>query len=547
MTKPPATAPKVSFRLERSDFARAGIPEAYLRARGERPELFPPGAADLPGVLARRLEYYRETGLREPVVAAWTAAYRRLGLGMHPLLERLANPDSAAVVSGQQAGLLAGPLYTHYKIIGSIALAAELPNAVPVFWNAAEDSDLLEIAECVAPGRAGEAVFRHDVGRYPEGTMAAGVPAADVDLPALFAWWDEHLRHTDFTDDLFALLRETRDASASLGDWMTHLLARLYGDRLLLFDPSWPELRPLGLPLVERELAAPAATAHEVNAAAAALRDAGLAPRIHRPEDRTSIFYVEGAVRHRVTWDGERLTTMDRRETVAEFVARLHEDPTRWSAGATLRPVLQDYLLPTAAVCVGPGELEYHCQLEGTYQRLGVPRPAVLLRPTATLLEPPAERRLKKLDLPWRRLSESREALGKSLAGEGEGERTRLLLEDLRGCAASGMQGLRDFAKELDPTLNGPVEKQEKLILRALDQLQDLFLRRIRDRDVQLLDQLSALSALLFPGGHPQERRLSIFYFLNKYGPGFLPALVDALPAPGADFHALLTWTMEES
>src|SRR6266567_1816168 len=56
-------------------------------------------------------------------------------------LDRLQN-GAAAVVTGQQVGLLGGPAFSVYKALTAIRLANELTasgtNAVPIFWLATE-------------------------------------------------------------------------------------------------------------------------------------------------------------------------------------------------------------------------------------------------------------------------------------------------------------------------------------------------------------------------------------------------------------------------
>src|ERR1041384_2543064 len=65
-------------------------------------------------------------------------------------IELLGDADCIAVVSGQQAGLFTGPLYTIYKALSAVKLAGCLrqrgTKAVPVFWIAAEDHDFAEVA-----------------------------------------------------------------------------------------------------------------------------------------------------------------------------------------------------------------------------------------------------------------------------------------------------------------------------------------------------------------------------------------------------------------
>ena len=64
-------------------------------------------------------------------------------------LDRLAQPGTVVVASGQQVGLFSGPAYTIYKALHAAKLAAWLTAnglpAVPVFWLATEDHDFAEV------------------------------------------------------------------------------------------------------------------------------------------------------------------------------------------------------------------------------------------------------------------------------------------------------------------------------------------------------------------------------------------------------------------
>jgi len=77
---------------------------------------------------------------------------RRWGAGEETLknIALLREDDCIAVVSGQQAGLFTGPLYTIYKALSAVKLAGCLTQrntkAVPVFWIASEDHDFVEVA-----------------------------------------------------------------------------------------------------------------------------------------------------------------------------------------------------------------------------------------------------------------------------------------------------------------------------------------------------------------------------------------------------------------
>jgi len=91
--------------------------------------------------------------------------------------KRLAHAPTVAVVTGQQAGLFGGPLYTLLKAITAIKLAERIERehgvpAVAVFWIEAEDHDWDEVRHCTVadqslspveielPARDGEAPVR---------------------------------------------------------------------------------------------------------------------------------------------------------------------------------------------------------------------------------------------------------------------------------------------------------------------------------------------------------------------------------------------------
>jgi uncharacterized protein YllA (UPF0747 family) len=96
---------------------------------------------------------------RQKVCDALAAMNERWGAGEATLdnIRLLRDSDCIAVVSGQQAGLFTGPLYTVYKAIAAVKLAGCLrqrdTKAAPVFWIAAEDHDFAEVAKAELIGR----------------------------------------------------------------------------------------------------------------------------------------------------------------------------------------------------------------------------------------------------------------------------------------------------------------------------------------------------------------------------------------------------------
>src|SRR5436190_16916719 len=83
---------------------------------------------------------------RVPLVRGPPCAGDGRGCTMHPDMKPALDltHGKPAVVTGQQAGLLGGPLFTLGKLLGAIALARST-GAVPVFWIECDDADIKEV------------------------------------------------------------------------------------------------------------------------------------------------------------------------------------------------------------------------------------------------------------------------------------------------------------------------------------------------------------------------------------------------------------------
>jgi uncharacterized protein YllA (UPF0747 family) len=64
----------------------------------------------------------------------------------------------------------------------------------------------------------------------------------------------------------------------------------------------------------------------------------------------------------------------------------------------------------------------------------------------------------------------------------------------------------------------------------ALDDLEKKVVHAVKRENEIALAQLEKAQLHLFPGGTPQERVLSPFYYLSRYGDGFLDAVHERLP-----------------
>src|SRR5690349_6931522 len=193
---------------------------------------------------------------RNKLADALTAINQRLGAGQETLenIELLRDPETIAVVSGQQAGLFTGPLYTVYKALAAVKPAGCLrqrnTKAVPVFWIAAEDHDFAEVAKAELIGRDCQLKHVEVAAHLHREGQPVGQVVLDDSIDAVVDQLFELLPNSEFAADMKALVKNAwqpgRGFVESFGAMMTSLLGH-YG--LIFLDPLDPELKKLAAPL----------------------------------------------------------------------------------------------------------------------------------------------------------------------------------------------------------------------------------------------------------------------------------------------------------
>lgn len=535
------------------------LPRHFLEGR---PDLFPDfyphaanGPADLIKVAADRrtaLANGEAAAPREELSRILIEQNRSFGSGAETLeaIGRLSNPGVMAVVTGQQAGFLGGPLFTIYKALGAIRSANLLREngveAVPVFWIASDDHDFREVQPFTfTRGSRGEL----EEVRLPGDEAEAGRPVAD--------------RGTGQWAEMAATIRElfqgvpepvepfldAYDGVDNLALGFGRVMARLFGRHgLILVNPAHRELKALTSPLVKHYLQRlPSLEQALVNREDELGRRGYPLQVAHRP-GRTGLFLLDDqgrrkAILHREpdgTGAGFVLGGREGPPLEASRLALLaEEEPWRFSGSALTRCLFQDYLFPTAAYIGGPGEVSYLAQSSALYPVMGMTAPLVVHRPSFTLVEQgvgrflgkqgiePAAAVLRPEELRPRLLGETADA-GLLKAVEQARHRMGLLLDDLD-----------DALTPLDPTLSGPVGRVRGGGLKGLDKVEKKVRAALQRRDKATFESLDKTLNSLRPRGNPQERVLSGLPFICRQGLGLLDDLLE-LVEPCSGTHRIV-------
>ncbi len=262
----------------------------------------------------------------------------------------LRDPKSVAIVTGQQAGLFGGPLFTLLKSLTALKLVEELRSrygtpAAAVFWIDAEDHDWDEVSSCTVL----DTDLRPRTVTLPAPQGAGELPVASVRLDdnvlKAIAELDAALPATEFTAPLIASLsdayRPGRGMTEAFGRWLeTTLGAR----GLIVFDSSDPAAKPLVGRVFARELESPERTSQLAASAGAELVGLGYHAQV-MPQDGPALFHLDGR-RHAVRKDGNDYIVGAERHAAAALQKTAVTDPKSFSPNVLLRPIGTGHLVP---------------------------------------------------------------------------------------------------------------------------------------------------------------------------------------------------------
>lgn len=458
--------------------------------------------------------------------------------------EKLADPEALAVVTGQQAGAALGPLYVLYKAIGAkrhadaVAKATGRPCAA-VFWIASDDHDVDEVSEAVWLDAQG-AVQSRALARV-DAPKNRSVFREEIDHAAAVQLAEELTQLGGGNWDAAEALRAALRPGATFEDQFAALFARWLAPLgIVPVVPRLGFLRRRALPILRRELAACAETNRIVRAAGERIGALGFEPPLHRKGDEVNFFAEVGGVRAKLAVRGEEIAAFDpvsgaelARWTAAEIAALVEAGPGRFSPNAILRPLVQDAAFPTAAYVGGPGEVIYHAQLGGLYAAFDVPRPAVVPRPSVLLVEPRAEKALRKLGIEHPDYAGmTAESLDHAIAAAAP----RVAGREAADNAIAGFElALHQLAHEVsaavqDPAVAKSLEKLHAANETAIGKLRERIAFHFDSRDADRTRHRQRAMDALFPRGAPQERTLGVATLLGTMnGIAAIPQIAAAI------------------
>lgn len=456
---------------------------------------------------------------------------------------------AAAVVTGQQVGLFGGPMFAIYKALTAVKLAEEATAAgvdtVPVFWLATYDHDLAEVNHVSVPGPDGSlrtlTISSHSV---------AGAPVSDVRLGEEITPVVEEAALLLGDTEATQFLRDSYRPGESLGSAFARLLTRLFSSwGVILLDASDAQLHRVAEPVYRTAIE----RAEDLEAAlldhGQKLEKAGYHEQVKVTESSVLLFALRDgartAIHRRKNTSGEAVEFAIGGESGAEklssaqLLERIVATPEKFSPNVLLRPVVQDYLLPTLAYTGGAAEAAYFAQVGAVYEIILGRVTPIVPRFSATLVEPKVQRWLRQYGISVPDTFYGADALRQKLASHTLPQGVQQAFDKAQQSVAESFGQLRGALEKLDATLVGASETASSKINYQLDRLRQLATAAELRRSEVVSRHADGLSAALYPDGNLQERTLAGIYFVARHGMELLHGIHDVMRTDCHDHQIL--------
>ncbi|HYL36203.1 MAG TPA: bacillithiol biosynthesis cysteine-adding enzyme BshC [Bryobacteraceae bacterium] len=439
-------------------------------------------------------------------------------------LDLLAQPDTVAVVTGQQVGLFSGPAYTIYKALTAVRLAAQLTlqgiPSVPIFWLATEDHDFAEVNHSFVFDAA-----HHPITLSVDGGEASERPVGVIPIAAPpVARLQDAFAAFPHGAEVAEMVREAYRPGTTFGAAFQALLERLLAKSGLLFiDPLDESVRRMAAPVLRQALSCGDALHARLIERNRELEARGYHAQVHVEAKTSLAFLLSGDRRITLRRQNGDYVSRERRYSASELI----DLAEHLSPNALLRPVVQDYVLPTVAYVGGPAELAYMAQAQVLYQELLGRMPVMLARSAFTLLDVRTAKLMERYGLAIPGFFQGDDGVREIVAQKLVPPALLREFEEIQNTTAESLGRLRRDLVSFDATLAAAADKSRSKMLHQLSKIERKTARESLKRNQRATADANYMSGLIYPEKHLQERFYSILPFVAKHGPDLMDSLYE--------------------
>lgn len=449
-------------------------------------------------------------------------------------IEELAE-NAVAVVGGQQAGILTGPLYSVHKAISVILLAKRQREklgvpVVPVFWVAGEDHDLNEINHVFTEmeGRATKHQYR---GNFVLKLMASDAEFDKQVMASLvkdiFGKFGETANTKDLLDEVLGAVEQEN----SFTQFFVRLMNGLFKEEGLLFiDSASKQLRELEKSCFVNLIEESEQIAEVILNKEELFAEKGFGFPIGAERDAANLFYIHDTGRVLLSRkDGFFVNDSSGLQFTKDEMLRIaQEEPWLLSNNVATRPLMQDMVFPVLAFVGGPGEIAYWAVLKEAFHHLGMKMPIIVPRMSMTLVTPQVKHALDEKnftidDVMSGAVSTAREQFVSGL----QDERFDSVVDETEKILGQQYEKIAEFAEQQGPMMQELLEKNLRFHTKQLDYLKGKAEEAVLLKHDAELRTFGILEGELFPEGVLQERLYTPYTYLNSYGSTLIRDLLE--------------------
>ncbi|OGU18098.1 MAG: bacillithiol biosynthesis cysteine-adding enzyme BshC [Ignavibacteria bacterium GWB2_35_12] len=472
-----------------------------------------------------------------------------LNMSQKQNLELLTNEKTLAIVTGQQVGFLGGPLYTLIKISTAINLAEKLNKIftgfrfVPVFWIEDNDHDNLEASHATVYNAdydlrhlsCMEGISKQDRTCISERKLDKSILKTLDELSLI-------LPDEKFKQEIIEKIKGKYKPDKNWNDAFIKLLNSWFGDKGLLFIKA-SEARKSGLfkELILKELENVGQTQQIIQEVNGKIENNGY--HIQAKSFEINVFLHESNQRYKIVKskdDNNKFECGSNLFSIEELRKIADNEPHLFSPAVLLRPVFQDYILPTASYIGGPSEIGYSGQIKELYEYFDVPMPAFLPRHSATLIDNHMLRFLEKQKLEPNYFTRKFNEIEKSLKNILFDKEIEKVFEKAREQIKDNYEEIMTVTSKIDATLIRTGASACHKSLANLVWLEKKINSAQKRVNQIIYDKYKQASNYFFPEGTMQERMYSAINYMNVMGEEQFLKLIDDLTKEEANKHYYL-------
>lgn len=442
--------------------------------------------------------------------------------------------EAVAVIGGQQAGILTGPLYAVHKAITVIVQAKQQRQAlgvpvIPVFWVAGEDHDLNEINH----------VYTEEDGTVSKTQIHDKFV---LKLMASDATYDQQWM-IDYVKDVFVKFGETAHTKTLLTDvldavskeqtftgFFVRLMNGLFAEEGLLFiDSAYERLRKLESDYFTQLIKRAEPIAQSIVHTEQQFNFQGYGLPIEAQVDAANLFYVHEVGRVLLTRRNGFYVNdhTGLKFTEEQLIQIAEETPELLSNNVATRPMMQDFLFPVLAFVGGPGEIAYWALLKEAFHTLDMKMPIIVPRMSMTLVSRRSAKILAECGFSVADVIAGKVATARNaFIDENRDERFVNAVNDVEEKLVNEYATLGDFLGEDEVMMQNLLVQNIAFHKTQFDYLKSKAEEALFIKHRVALRKLDAIEASIMPQGVLQERMYTPYDYLNSYGPTLIKDLL---------------------